>query len=109
MGRQPRGARLRGDGQPAPGADCEPDEKAFLQSGRNQVAAGFAVYGPTTVLVLTVGDGAHGFTLDRETFTFVLTHPDIRISPDTQEFAINMSNQRRWEPPVQRYIEECLK
>ena len=91
------------------GGYCEPDEKAFLQSGRNQVAAGFAVYGPTTVFVLTVGDGAHGFTLDRETYTFVLTHPDIRISPDTQEFAINMSNRRRWEPPVQRYIEECLE
>src|SRR6266568_1573763 len=91
------------------GGYCEPDEKAFLQPGGNQVAAGFAVYGPTTVFVLTVGDGAHGFTLDRETFTFVLTHPEIKIPPDTQEFAINMSNQRRWEPPVQRYIEECLK
>jgi fructose-1,6-bisphosphatase I len=90
------------------GAYCEPDEKAFLQSGRNQVAAGFAVYGPTTLFVLTVGDGTHGFTLDRETFTFVLTHPDIHIPEDTQEFAINMSNQRRWEPPVRRYIEECL-
>jgi len=90
------------------GAYCEPDEKAFLQPGRNQAAAGFAVYGPTTVLVLTVGDGAHGFTLDRETYTFVLTHPDIRIPEDTQEFAINMSNQRRWEPPVRRYIDECL-
>jgi fructose-1,6-bisphosphatase I len=92
----------------AQGAYCEPDEKAFLQSGRNQVAAGFAVYGPTTLFVLTVGDGAHGFTLDRETFTFVLTHPEIRIPEDTQEFAINMSNQRRWEPPVRRYIDECL-
>jgi fructose-1,6-bisphosphatase I len=92
----------------AQGAYCEPDEKAFLQSGRNQVAAGFAVYGPTTLFVITVGDGAHGFTLDRETFTFVLTHPEIRIPQDTQEFAINMSNQRRWEPPVRRYIDECL-
>jgi fructose-1,6-bisphosphatase I len=90
------------------GAYCEPDEKAFLQPGTEQVAAGFAVYGPTTVFVLTVGDGAHGFTLDRETYTFVLTHPDIRIPPDTQEFAINVSNQRRWEPPVRRYIDECL-
>ena len=90
------------------GAYCEPDESAFLQAGRNQVAAGFAVYGPTTVFVLTVGDGAHGFTLDRETFTFVLTHPQIRIPADTQEFAINMSNMRRWEPPVKRYIDECL-
>ena len=63
----------------ADGKYCEPDEKAFLQPGSSQVAAGFAVYGPTTVFVLTVGDGAHGFTLDRETYTFVLTHPDIRI------------------------------
>ncbi|MFL6565281.1 MAG: class 1 fructose-bisphosphatase, partial [Burkholderiales bacterium] len=90
------------------GAYCEPNEKAFLQPGRNQIAAGFAVYGPTTVFVITVGDGAHGFTLDRETFTFVLTHPDIRIPEDTQEFAINMSNARRWEAPVKRYIDECV-
>jgi fructose-1,6-bisphosphatase I len=60
------------------------------------------------VFVLTVGDGTHGFTLDRETYTFVQTHPDIRIPEDTQEFAINMSNARRWEPPVRRYIDECV-
>ena len=92
----------------ASGAYCEPDEQAFLQPGTSQVAAGFAVYGPTTVFVLTVGDGTHGFTLDRETYTFVLTHPAIRIAEDTQEFAINMSNMRRWEAPVKRYIDECL-
>ena len=92
----------------ASGGYCEPNEKAFLQPGRHQVAAGFAVYGPTTLFVLTVGDGAHAFTLDRETYTFVLTHPDIKIPADTQEFAINMSNARRWEPPVRRYIDECL-
>src|SRR3954466_15849514 len=92
----------------ADGKYCDPDEKAFLQPGRTQVAAGFAVYGPTTVFVLTVGDGAHGFTLDRESFTFVLTHPNIRIPPDTQEFAINRPTQGRWEPPVRRYIDECL-
>src|SRR6185295_7021589 len=67
----------------------EPDEKVFLQPGRNQVAAGFAVYGPTTQLVITVGDGAFGFTLDRETYTFVLTNPEIKIPADTAEFAIN--------------------
>ncbi|HYG56160.1 MAG TPA: class 1 fructose-bisphosphatase [Burkholderiales bacterium] len=92
----------------ADGKFCDPDEKAFLQSGRNQAAAGFAVYGPTTVLVITVGDGVHAFTLDRETYTFVLTHSDIRIPADTQEFAINASNSRRWEAPVKRYIDECL-
>ena len=85
------------------------DETAFLQPGREQVAAGFAVYGPTTQLVLTVGDGSHGFTLDRESYTFVLTHPAIRIAEETQEFAINMSNLRRWEAPVKRYIDECLE
>jgi fructose-1,6-bisphosphatase I len=90
------------------GKYCEPNEAAFLQPGRRQVAAGFAVYGPTTVFVLTVGDGAYGFTLDRETYTFVQTHPEIRIPEDTQEFAINASNSRRWEPPVKRYIDECL-
>jgi len=88
---------------------CDPNEAAFLQTGRNQVAAGFAVYGPTTVFVLTVGAGVYGFTLDRETYTFVQTHPDIRIPEDTQEFAINSSNMRRWEAPVKRYIDECLQ
>src|SRR5438046_7510679 len=57
------------------GKYCEPEEAAFLQPGNRQVAAGFAVYGPTTVFVLSVGDGVHAFTLDRETYTFVLTHP----------------------------------
>jgi len=91
------------DGKPR-----EADEKSFMQPGREQVAAGFAVYGPTTQMVLTVGDGAYGFMLDRETFTFVLTTERIRIPDDTAEFAINASNMRRWEPPVKRYIDECL-
>ncbi|MBM3366795.1 MAG: class 1 fructose-bisphosphatase [Betaproteobacteria bacterium] len=92
----------------ADGKPREPDEQAFLQPGNKQVAAGFAVYGPTTILVVTVGDGSHGFTLDRETFSFGLTHPDIRIPEETSEFAINASNMRRWEAPVKRYIDECL-
>jgi len=91
-----------------PSGVTQPDEAAFLQPGRRQVAAGFATYGPSTILVLTVGDGAHGFTLDPYTSSFALTHEDIRIPADTAEFAINMSNQRRWEPPVKRYIDECL-
>jgi fructose-1,6-bisphosphatase I len=92
----------------ADGSVCDANEQAFLQPGRKQIAAGFAVYGPTTVFVITVGDGVYGFTLDRETYTFVQTHAAIRIPEDTQEFAINASNARRWEPPVKRYIEECL-
>ena len=86
----------------------DPDENAFLQPGREQVAAGFAVYGPSTVLVLTVGHGVAVFTLDRELGSFVLTQPDVTIPADTQEFAINMSNMRHWHAPVTRYIDECL-
>ena len=85
------------------------DEKCFLQPGRKQVAAGFAVYGPTTQLVVTLGDGVYAFTLDRETYTFVLTQEKIKIPADTGEFAINTSNMRRWEAPVKRYIDECLQ
>jgi fructose-1,6-bisphosphatase I len=86
----------------------EPDEKTFLQPGTKQVAAGFAVYGAATILVLTVGNGVVGFTLDRELGSFVLTQERIVIPEDTQEFAINASNARNWEPPVKRYIDECL-
>ncbi|MEQ1774415.1 MAG: class 1 fructose-bisphosphatase [Burkholderiales bacterium] len=86
----------------------DPDEKAFLQPGAKQVAAGFAVYGPSTMLVLTVGNGVAGFTLDRDLGSWVMTQPKIEIPEDTQEFAINMSNMRNWTPPVKRYIDECL-
>jgi fructose-1,6-bisphosphatase I len=84
------------------------DYKAFLQPGARQVAAGFAVYGAATILVLTVGNGVVGFTLDREMGSFVLTDERIVIPDDTQEFAINASNARNWYAPVKRYIDECL-
>ena len=83
-------------------------EEAFLQPGTQQVAAGYAIYGPQTMLMLTLGDGVMGFTLDREMGSFVLTHENIRVPESTAEFAINMSNQRHWEAPVQRYVEELL-
>ncbi|MCX7169638.1 MAG: class 1 fructose-bisphosphatase [Proteobacteria bacterium] len=80
----------------------------FLQPGTEQVCAGFALYGPSTMLVLTTGNGVDGFTLDRDVGSFILTHPHMRIAEDTQEFAINASNERFWEPPVKRYVAECL-
>ncbi len=83
-------------------------EQDFLQAGTKQVAAGYCVYGPQTTLVLTVGDGVSVFTLDREQGSFLLTQDDLKIPEDTKEFAINMSNQRHWAPPVKRYIDECL-
>jgi fructose-1,6-bisphosphatase I len=91
------------------GADLstpEAAERAFLQPGTAQVAAGYAVYGPTTLLVLTVGDGVASFTLDREQGQFLLTQENMQIPVETKEFSINMANQRFWEAPVQRYISE---
>ena len=79
----------------------------YLQPGRQQVAAGYAIYGPATMLVVTVGKGTHGFTLDREIGNFILTHPNLQIPVDSSEFAINTSNARFWEPPVHRYVTEC--
>jgi fructose-1,6-bisphosphatase I len=83
-------------------------EEDFLQPGKQQAAAGYCVYGPQTTLVLTLGEGVMVFTLDREQGSFVLTQENLRIPEDTKEFAINMSNQRHWAPPVTRYIDECL-
>ncbi len=84
------------------------DEADFLQAGNKQVAAGYCIYGPQTTLVLTVGDGVAMFTLDREQGSFVLTEENVQIPPDTQEFAINMSNMRHWDAPVKRYVDELL-
>ena len=90
-------------------ASTSVSEADFLQAGTQQVAAGYCVYGPQTTLVLTVGDGVAMFTLDREQGSFVLTQEDVQIPPDTQEFAINMSNMRHWAAPVRRYVDECLQ
>lgn len=92
---------------------CPPDadgtlEAHFLQPGAQQVCAGYALYGPTTMLVISLGRGVHGFTLDREIGEFIHTHPDLRVAEDTHEFAINASNARFWEPAVKRYVDECL-
>ena len=80
----------------------------FLQSGRAQQAAGYALYGPQTVLVITLGDGVAGFTLDPRDGAWRLTHPQMRIPHATGEFAINMSNRRHWAEPVRRYVDEML-
>ncbi len=91
-----------------PDPSVEVGASAFLQPGERQVCAGYAIYGPTTMLVLSFGHGVHGFTLDREIGEFILTHPDMRIPEQASEFAINSSNSRFWEPAVTRYVDECL-
>ena len=86
-----------------------PTAADFMQPGTKQVCAGYALYGPSTMLVITTGNGVNGFTLDNDIGEFMLTHPKMTIPADTQEFAINASNRRFWEEPVQRYVEECVK
>ena len=94
---------LRGVGE---GKDVT--EADFLQPGTQQVAAGYALYGPTTMFILSVGNGVSGFTLDPTLGEFMLTHPNLQVPAQTQEFAINASNSRFWEAPVKRYVDECL-
>ena len=91
---------------PAPAGELT--ETSFLQSGRAQLAAGYVLYGPSTMLALTTGQGVQLFTLHPETNEFLLTDAAMSISPDTAEFAINMSNQRFWEAPMQTYIADLL-
>jgi fructose-1,6-bisphosphatase I / sedoheptulose-1,7-bisphosphatase len=89
-----------------PGQDPQPQD--FLQAGTEQVGAGYAIYGPSTMLVLTLGRGTHAFTLDPMLGEWVLSHPNLRIPESTREFAINASNSRFWEPAVKRYVDECM-
>ncbi len=93
---------------PCPATATEAGEAEFLQPGRQQLCAGYTVYGPQTLLVLSVGHGVQVFTLDRDTGSFLLTQENVQIPADTREFAINMSNARHWEAPVKRYIDELL-
>ena len=92
----------------APKGVANPTAADFLQPGTTQVCAGYALYGPATMLVITTGHGVNGFTLDSDIGEFMLTHPNMIIPADTVEFVINSSNERFWEKPVQRYVEECV-
>ncbi len=89
--------------------NTNPELADFLQPGTMQICAGYALYGTSTMLVFTTGNGVNGFTLDVDSGEFYLTHSNMQIAADTQEFAINMSNYRFWQAPVQRYIDECLQ
>ena len=92
-----------------PKPDGVADTKAmFLQPSRNQLAAGYILYGPQTTLVLTIGKGTSIFTLDRRVGDFVMTQSAVAIPPTANEFAINTSNSRHWAGPVRRYVEACL-
>lgn len=83
------------------------EHSAYLQTGRRQLAAGYVLYGPAAVLALTTGEGVNFFTL-AHTGDFLLTREQVQVPVETREFAINMSNQRFWEPAMRRYIGDLL-
>lgn len=93
----------------APDPKRKPKEEDFLQPGKELLAAGIVQYGASTRLILTTGHGVDGFTLDREIGEYILTHPQIRIPAQASTFAINASNEKYWEPPVRRYVHECMQ
>ena len=91
-----------------PKGTAEPTTDDYHVKGTDQLASGFVVYGPATTMVLTTGNGVAMFTLDRSVGEYILVRDKVTIPADTQEFAINMSNQRFWEQPVKDYIADCL-
>ena len=82
----------------------EPSLADCLQVGRKQVAAGYILYGSSTMLVYTTGQGVHGFTLDPTIGEFLLSHPDIRTPETGKYYSVNESNWNRWTPAVQRAV-----
>ena len=82
----------------------EPGLADCLQVGRKQVAAGYILYGSSTMLVYTTGQGVHGFTLDPTIGEFLLSHPDIRTPETGKYYSVNESNWNRWTPAVQRAV-----
>ncbi|WP_371186767.1 class 1 fructose-bisphosphatase [Thalassotalea maritima] len=89
--------------------DTDPqDPNIFMQPGTAQVCAGYVLYGPSTVLAMTTGKGTHFYTLDRTHGSFMLTERNVQVTPQTSEFAVNMSNQRFWQPAMQNYINDVI-
>jgi fructose-1,6-bisphosphatase I len=90
-------------------ASCAPSAQCFVQKGTEQLAAGYVIYGPQTALVLSVGDGTHIFTLNPDTGEFCLTSAKVQIPEQTNEFAINTSNFRRWDGHIRAYVDDCMQ
>ena len=80
----------------------------FLQAGNQQLAAGYLLYGTSTVLALTIADNVVMFSLDPDTNDYVLIEENVTINTDTSEYAINASNYRYWRAPMQQYIDELI-
>ncbi|WP_348654044.1 class 1 fructose-bisphosphatase [uncultured Psychrobacter sp.] len=83
-------------------------DEDFLQAGNQQLAAGYLLYGTSTVLALTIDDNVAMFSLDPDSGDYLLIEEQVQISADTSEYAINASNYRYWQPPMQQYIDELI-
>ncbi|MER2605585.1 MAG: class 1 fructose-bisphosphatase [Siculibacillus sp.] len=89
------------------GVDPASDE-AFMRPGREQVAAGYVVYGPHVAMILTVGEGAELYVLDPERRRFLRTTEALRVPLEAREFAINMSNYRHWDERIRTYVDDLV-
>ena len=83
-------------------------EASFLRPGHEQIAAGYIIYGPQCMMLVTFGDGVQDYILDPETGRFTLVNSQLTIPGESAEFAINASNYRHWSKPVRAYIDDCL-
>tara|TARA_R110002051_G_scaffold95649_8_gene165638 strand:- start:838 stop:1839 length:1002 start_codon:yes stop_codon:yes gene_type:complete len=83
------------------------EAKDFLQPGKEQVAAGYIVYGTSTMLVYTTGDGVNGFTLNPAIGSFYLSHPDMKFPEKGNIYSVNEGNYSHFPEPVKKYIKYC--
>lgn len=88
-------------------ANAADDAAHFKQPGRNQRGAGFVVYGPQTIFVLSIGGPTAAFIRDPRNGKFLELSKELKIAPDSKEYAINASNYRHWDPAIRAYIEDC--
>lgn len=87
---------------------CDDPDASFLRPAREQLAAGYFIYGPQTALIFTQGSGVQHFVLDVSKQVFRLANDELKIPAVASEFAINASNYRHWEKPIRAYIDDCL-
>lgn len=87
----------------------QPTLADFLQGGRRQIAAGYILYGSSTILVYTTGHSVNGFTYDASLGEFILSHPDIQSPLDGQIYSCNDGNLEEYEPGVQQYLTDCRR
>ncbi|MGO2477443.1 MAG: class 1 fructose-bisphosphatase [Pseudoalteromonas sp.] len=92
----------------APEGSDPADQSIFMQPGKDQAAAGYVLYGPSTVLALSTGKGTRFYTLDKTHGSFLLTQDFAQVPEQTSEYAINASNQRHWQPAMQNYINDLI-